>query len=213
MSSAAASAAAKAAVKEARKWLARGMSTEEWRLAGRIEVDTTAKDGVFLVSTPPEDPVRLEHVPTGRKLAVPFSSMETDFASVPKAAQRLGAKSPALHLRPRDYELAAFFHDQLYAAGWCWAVQRERAVKVPVTKTQADAMLFVALECCGATHADGLAYHGAVSLFGGKAWKRCRERPESWPELFSAEGKEEKAETRQDAASPEEERSVSHGCE
>ena len=182
---AAAVAAAKAAVREAKKLLARTMYTAEWKLCGRIEADTVEQEGMWLVSTPPEDPLRLEHVPTGRALVVPFSSMETDFASVPRAAQGIGGK--ALHLKPRDYERSAYLHDQLYAAGWCWAVRKgedARAVKVPVSKAAADAMLFCALECEGATLADGLAYHGGVALFGGPAWRRCRREKAEWPEMF-----------------------------
>lgn len=180
---------AKAAVREGKKLLARTMNTEEWRMAGHIEVDTTDEEGRWLVSTPPDDPLRLVHLPTGRKLVVPFCSMVSDFASVPEAIQWIAKQSTLFHMRPRDYEYSAYLHDQLYCAGWCYAVHKGHAVRVPVTKRQADAMLFIALECEGATLADGLAYHSAVSCFGGRAWRKCRAATPEWPPLF---GKAEK---------------------
>lgn len=171
-------------VNAGRKLLERTMSTEEWKLAGTIEVCEEVRPGVWQVTTPADDPLRLEHVPTGRKLAVPFRMMESDFASVPEAAQKLGSYSRALHLAPRSFEKAAFFHDQLYDAHWCWAVADGKAVQVPVTRRQADAILFICLECLGATVADGLAYHGAVSLFGGPHWERSSQMATDWPKLF-----------------------------
>ena len=177
------SGAAAVVLQAVKSLLSRVMDSADWRLHGLLQVESIMGKGRWMVSTPRSDPVRLEHVPTKRNLVVPFSAMEMDFASVPALAQRIGVK--ALHLRPRDYERAAFLHDQLYAAGWCWATEDGVAVKVPVSKKQSDAILFVALECSGATWADGLAYHSAVHLFGRKAWKRCRKQGAEWPELFA----------------------------
>lgn len=186
--SAAATAAAKVALQEARKFLARPMHTDEWRLAGRIEVVAELEPGRrWLVKTPQADPLRLEHIPSGYKLVVPFREMETDFASIPELARRLAGKAKALHLEPMDYAKSAFFHDQIFAAAWCWCVRAGLAIRVTVTKRQADAILFVCLECEGATWADGLAYHGGVSLFGQKAWRAARKRNESWWPVFEDE--------------------------
>lgn len=188
MSNAAAAAAAKIVLKEARSLLARPMRTDEWRLLGEIQLVKEVSPGRWLVRVPSENPLRLEHVPTGMLLVGAFREMETDFASVPKSVQKIAKDSKVLHLNPRDYELAVFSHDQDYAAGWCWAVWNGCAVKVTLTKGQADAKMYVMLECCGATYADGLAYHGGVALFGGKAWKRCRREKSSWPEMFGDGG-------------------------
>ena len=184
---AAAAAGSKAARKELRKFFEQELSTDQWRLAGRYDAEPRG-GGWYLVKIDPSDPLRLEHVPTGQKLVVPFREMTTDFASVPRLVQSLSKSAELVHFQATSYRDAALLHDMLYAAAWCWAVKGGRAVKAKVTKGQADAALFVALECSGATLADGLAYHGAVTLFGGAPWKHCRQKPAEWPELFGMDG-------------------------
>lgn len=176
-------AGAKESGKALLKFLGRELSTDEWRLAGRYEAEPKG-GGLYLARIDPADPLRLEHLPTGQKLVVPFREMETDFASVPRILQSLAGGSSVLHLQPTSYKDAALFHDELYAAAWAWAVKGGRAVKVPISKRQADAVLFVGMECSGATVADGLSYHGAVALFGGDAWRTCRRETPAWPVLF-----------------------------
>ena len=182
------SAAAVAIAKDTvRRFLGRELSTKEWRLAGKYGAEPCG-DGVFAITIDTADPLRIEHVPSGQKIVVPFKATTSDFASIPRMLQSLGEKSETLHLLPTSYKDAALIHDMLYEAGWCWAVKDGRAVRVPVTKSQADAALFVALECSGATLADGLAYHGAVTLFGGRAWKRCRNAKTEREPLFCEGG-------------------------
>lgn len=180
-------ATAKVTVRAARKLLGRTMHAKEWRLAGTFEKVREVRPGVWLVRIPPEDPLRLEHIPTGWKIVFPLREMETDFASVPKMAQWIGKALAELHLEPRAFEKAALFHDGGYAVAFVFVVHRSRAVKVSITKRQADAILFVALECQGATVADGLSYTTAVELFGKGAWTRCREHPEGWPPMYGEE--------------------------
>ena len=188
MSGTTAMATAKVTVRAARKLLGRTMHAKEWRLAGTFEVvGQNPFKMMSLVRIPPEDPLRLEHIPTGWKIVFPLREMETDFASVPKMAQWIGKALEELHLEPRSYEKAALFHDGCYAAAFVFVVHRSRAVKVAITKRQADAILFVALECQGATVADGLSYTTAVELFGKGAWTRCREHPEGWPPMYGEE--------------------------
>ncbi|MBR6021664.1 MAG: hypothetical protein IK066_04515 [Kiritimatiellae bacterium] len=177
-----------------KKLLDRAMFTAEWRLEGKIDVGEEVRPGWWRVTVPTDNPLRLVHVPTGRKIVVPFREMETDFASVPAAAQAVGDKVGALHVRPRDYEEGAFFHDELYEAGWAWAVMtvevdgkpQPMAIRVPVTKEQADAALFCCLQCRGATLADGMAYGGAVALFGKSHWEAARKKSPAWPETICA---------------------------
>ncbi len=182
-----AAAGAKEARAALRRFFSKQLSTDQWKLAGRYDTEPKG-GGWWLAKIDPSDPLRLEHV-SGQKLVVPFAEMLTDFASVPRLVQSLSG-GDVLHLKATDYRDAALFHDMLYAAAWCWAVKAGRAVKVHVTKAQADAVLFVALECSGATMADGLAYHGAVALFGGGPWRRCRAQRPEWPPLLRAPGKE-----------------------
>lgn len=176
-------AGAKEARAAIRNFLSRELSTDCWRVAGRYDTEPRG-DGWFLARIDQTDPLRLEHLPTGQKLVVPFAESLTDFASVPKLLQRLSRGQDVLHLQATSYPDAALFHDMLYEAAWCYAVKSGRAVRVPVTKAQADAVLYIAMECAGATFADGLAYHGAVSLFGGEAWKRCRAKTPEWAPLL-----------------------------
>lgn len=178
-----ASAGVKEARKSLRKFFGKELSTDVWRLAGRYDTEPKG-DGWYLARIDPADPLRLEHLPSGRKLVVPYKELLTDFASVPRLVQSLSGGSSIVHFKATDYKDAALIHDMFYAAGWCWAVYKGRAVKVPVTKRQADAALFVGLECSGATLADGLAYHGAVTLFGGGPWRRCRAQTPEWEPLF-----------------------------
>ena len=166
--------------------LSRKMHTDEWRVDGEIVPVREVEPGRWLVRVPRENPLRLKSVHDFRRVAV-YAEMETDWASVPACAQRLGDLFPALHLHPRDFEHAVFGHDMDYEAGACWCVWRRRAVWVPLTKRQADAKLFVMLECAGATWADGLAYHGGVSLGGRAAWRKCRRNKADWPLLFGGE--------------------------
>jgi len=184
---AAAAAGAKAARKELRRFFGKALSTDQWKLAGRYDAEPRG-DGWYLAKIDPNDPLRLEHVPTGQKLVVPFKELLTDFASVPRLVQSISKSAELVHFQATSYRDASLLHDMLYAAAWCWAVKGGRAVKAKVTKGQADAALFVALECSGATLADGLAYHGAVTLFGGAPWRRCREKPAEWPELLEGNG-------------------------
>ena len=176
-----------AGAKEARKALrglfGRKMSAEDWRLVGRYDEEPRG-DGWYMVRIDPDDPLRLEHLPTGQKLVVPFAEILTDYASVPKMLQGLADGSEVLHLKATDHKDEAVFHDMLYAAAGCYAVKKHRAVWVRVTKAQADAVLYVCMKCRGATLADGLAYHGAVSLCGGPAWKKCRRENAEWPKLL-----------------------------
>jgi hypothetical protein len=167
-----------------KKLLSRTMYTAEWRLEGEIEVGEEVRPGTWLVRVPRKNPLRLLHATTGRMLVVPFAEMETDFASVPRLAQKAGRAFDALHLERRAYEKSAFFHDALYCAQWCWAVQDGVAVRVAVSKAEADSVLFVGLECEGATLADGLAYTGAVALFGAGHWEAAGKEAGKWPALF-----------------------------
>ena len=178
-----AGAGAKEARKALRRFFGRELSTDEWKLAGRYDEEPKG-DGWFLARIDPADPLRLEHLPSGQKLVVPFKEILTDYASVPRLVQSVSAGADVVHFQATDYKDAALLHDMLYAAAWCWAVKNGRAVRVPVTKRQADGALYIALECSGATLADGLAYHGAVSLFGGGPWRRCRAQTPEWEPLF-----------------------------
>lgn len=180
---------AKEAYKAVKRLLGHELSADGWRLAGRFD-DEPRSDGWYIAHIDPSDPLRLEHVPTGRKLVVPFAKMLTDYASVPRLLQAVGKSSDVLHLDPTRYKAAALFHDELYAAAKAIAVSNvtlkngrteARAVVVTISRRQADAVLYVCMECMGATLADALAYHGAVSLFGGRAWKLCRQGDEQWP--------------------------------
>ena len=197
---------------EGKKLLERAMYTAEWRLEGEIAVGEEVRPGWWRVAIPQDNPLRLVHVPTGRKIVVPFREMETDFASVPEVAQKLGGAFKALHVKPRSYEKSAVFHDELYEAGWVWVVMtvevdgkpQAMALRVPVERSQADAILFVCLECQGATLADGLSYHGAVSLFGESHWEEARKKAPAWPEtIAAAEGRPETPLPDPDAAEPE----------
>ena len=167
----------------AKKLLGRTLEGDGWELLGRY-VATSVGAGRYHVTVNRHDPPRLRHVELGQALVIPWATMETDFASVPEAVQHVAANSKILHLDPRAYELPALLHDALYAAGWCWAVWQGRAVRVEVTKAQADSVLYQALRCANATVADALAYYGAVSVFGGRPWRDWRRNPPEWPALY-----------------------------
>ena len=167
-------------------FLSRELSTEVWRMAGRFEAEPLG-GGLYLAKIDPDDPLRLEHLPSGQKLVVPYREMETDFASVPRIIQRLTRDSSLVHLQSTSYRGPALMHDEFYTAAWAWVVKAGRRVRVPVSKRQADACLFIGLECKGASVADGLAYHGGVALFGGPAWRQCRRDQAKWPEMFGKE--------------------------
>jgi hypothetical protein len=181
MSGATTKAVATLALRNAKDLLSSLMHTEEWDLCGEIHPEKTG-DQTWMVSTPKENPLRLVHLPTGRMLVVPFARMETDFASVPKFLQRLGGK--VFHFKPTDYKLSAFFHDQVFAAGGVIVVFARRRLFVKISMRQANAILFVCMECEGATWGDGIAYHSAVTLFGRRAWTKCRKENAQWPPLF-----------------------------
>lgn len=158
--------------------LGRKLKTDKWKLRGTFRAEPTDKKGLYTITVPEKDPLRLVHVASGRALVVPYRKFESDFASVPAMVRALFGKVSALHLEPRDYEEPVVMHDAFYGAGWCWAVRTvegdgkavREAVRVPMSKEQADAALFVGLECKGATLADGVAYHGGVAIFGGRRW-------------------------------------------
>lgn len=176
-------AGSKEARKALRSFFGRKMSTEDWRLVGRYD-EEPRDDGWYMVRIDPDDPLRLEHVPTGQKLVVPYREILTDYASIPKLLQGIADDSEVVHLHATDHKDEAVFHDMLYDAAWCYAVKGGRAVVVPVSKRQADAVMYVAMKCRKATLADCLSYHGALSLFGGKAWRKCRREQSRWPVLL-----------------------------
>lgn len=154
-----------------------------WRLEGKFELEPIGK-GRFLVRLDPADPLRLRHLPTGRCLCPAYREFETDLASVPAIAKRIGRHFESLHLESDSYVRDAIFHDALYEAGWCWVVQDGQASRATVTRAQSDAILYLCLCCDGATVADGIAYHAGVRLGGASHWRDARRDTAKWPLLF-----------------------------
>lgn len=192
---------AKVAGKALLKLLGKPLKTDKWELRGTYTAEPTDRKGVYLVTVPEDDPLRLVHVASGRAIVIPWKRFESDFASVPAMVRALCGKASMLHLGPRDYEECAVLHDGFYGAGWCWVartVERDgkqvvEAVRMPLEKREADAALYVGMECKGATVADGISYHAGVAMFGGKRWDRGIEEGKAatesgrWAELWAKE--------------------------
>ena len=190
---------AKVAGKALLKLLGKPLKTDKWALRGTYTAEPTDKKGVYTIIVPEDDPLRLVHLASGRAIVIPWARFESDFASVPAMVRALCGKASVLHLGPRDYEEAAVLHDGFYAAGWCWSVRTaERdgkrvveAVRMPLEKREADAALYVGMECKGATVADGISYHAGVAMFGGKRWDRGIEEGKAavesgrWAEMWA----------------------------
>jgi len=190
---------AKVAGKVLLELLGRKLKTDKWELRGTYTAEPTERKGVFLVTVPEDDPLRLVHVASGRAIVIPWKRFESDFASVPAMVRALCGKAKFLHLEPRDYEEVALLHDGFYGAGWCWVArtaerggkQVVEAVRVPLEKREADAALYVGMECKGATVADGISYHAGVAMFGGKRWDRGIEEGKAavesgrWAEMWA----------------------------
>lgn len=175
------------ALKAARRELARKagerLCSRTWRLEGGAALDSAGK-GLWTARIYPADALRLRHVPSGRCICPAFREMETDLASVPEIAKRVARHFPALHLEADSYARSAIFHDALYEAGWCWVVEGRKASRAPVTRAQADAILYLCLCCEGATAADGFAYHAGVRAGGASHWRKARRETATWPLLF-----------------------------
>lgn len=170
--------------KELRKQAAKPMHSTDWRLEGEFVLEELGK-GWWHIRLNPEDPLRLHHLPSGRCLCPAYREMDTDLASIPAAVRLAGQAVSCLHLKRDSYPRSASFHDALYYAGWCWAVENGRASRAPVTREQTDAILYLCLQCEGATAADGLAYHSGVRLGGASHWAASRKETPSFPVLFA----------------------------
>lgn len=171
-----------AAVRAARKALASPMRPGGWALEGGLVLEPRGK-GLWHATLDPADPLRLRHLPTGRCICPAYREMDTDLASVPRIAQAAGKASKALHLAPDAFPKSAVFHDAGYAAGWFWVVADGVAREAPVTRAQADAILYLGLSCEGATFADGIAWHSGVRLGGASHWL-ADPAAAGWPLLF-----------------------------
>ena len=88
---------------------------------------------------------------------------------------------------PKDYfDLEPFgvhlpswgFHDAAYARRGCWwrANDDSEWLWLTLTRKQADMLLFQMLPATGGKNLEVRAVYAAVRAFGGKAWKRHRER-------------------------------------
>lgn len=174
------------ALKTARKELARKaaepLHSRDWRLEGAFPLEARGK-GRWHLRLDPADPLRLRHLPSRRCLCPAFREMDTDLASIPALARLAGKPFKALHLKPDSFPRSAVFHDALYDAGWCWAVEFGIASRARVTRAQADAILYLCLGCEGATCADGLAWHSAVRAGGAGHWL-ADPAAAGWPLLF-----------------------------
>lgn len=170
-----------AALKDARRRLAEKVVCEDWRLEGAFPLEARGK--LWHLALDPADPLRLRHVPTGRCLCPPFREFDTDLASIPALLQKATRASRTLHLQADSFPRSAAFHDALYDAHWCWAVEEGRALRAPVTRAQADAILYLCLASEGATVADGMTYHAAVRAVGERHWRLAPDAP-AWPPLF-----------------------------
>lgn len=172
-----------AALRAARKRLGEQVPCPDWRLEGAFPLQARGK--LWHLALDPADPLRLRHVPTGRCLCPPFREFDTDLASIPALLQKATRASRTLHLQADSFPRSAAFHDALYEAHWCWVVADGLALRSPVTRAQADAILYLSLASEGATVADGMTYHAAVRAAGARHWRLATDAP-AWPPLFES---------------------------
>jgi hypothetical protein len=139
----------------------------EWR--GHLIAEAEGKG--WRVRTDPADPCRLFVAETGLEYRWD-GEFWSDGGSIPKAFQ--GAKH--LRLRPDSFPRSYFLHDDVYAN---WRVfVREDGTKewrrVPVTRLEADTLLYVGLVAECATALEARVIFRAVRMFGHHAWNAHR---------------------------------------
>lgn len=155
-----------------------------WRWEGEYALEPI-EENLWRIHLDPANPLLLRHVPSRRCLVPAFREMDTDLASIPDFAVRIGRHLDAVHLERDSYVRSVVMHDALYTAGWCYVVVAGLASRATVTRAQADAILFLGLACEGATAADGFAYHAGVRLGGASHWAAARKITPQWPTLFA----------------------------
>lgn len=170
------------ALKAARRRLKEPIPCDDWRLEGTVCLEKKGA-GLWRATIDPADPLRLRHVPTGRCLCPAFREFDTDLASIPWLLQKATRGSETLHLQADSFPESVVFHDSIYTVHWCWVVVGGEATRAPVTRAQADAILYLCLACQGATIADGMAYHAGVRASGASHWRIPDGAPQ-WPPLF-----------------------------
>lgn len=171
------------ALKAVRRRLREPIPCDDWRLEGSVKLEKKGA-GLWRATIDPADPLRLRHVPTGACLCPAFREFDTDLASVPALLQKATSGSETLHLQADSFPESVVFHDALCSVHWCWVVFGGEATRAPVTRAQADAILYLCLACQGATIADGMAYHAGVRAFGASHWHLDPDAPQ-WPPLFA----------------------------
>ena len=142
----------------------------EWRGA----LTARAEGRGWRVANGAADPCRLYVSEVGLEYAF-GNDFWSDGGSIPRPVQ--GAKH--LRLKPDSFPRAYFLHDFLYARAT--AHVREpggKWVQVPVTRLEADTLLYCGLVAEGATALEARLIFRAVRLFGEKAWKAHRKAAE-----------------------------------
>jgi len=102
------------------------------------------------------------------------AGFDTDFASVPRGLWNLYPPDGA-------YSPAAFIHDALY-----WHQATAETDGKPVTRSQADAVFYEAMEALGINWVTRSILYRAVRLGGGKAWAENARKKAGLPEVFDS---------------------------
>ena len=178
---------AKRELKRARQKAQSRMECRTWQWEGRYAFEPIGEN-LWRIHLDPAAPLLLRHVPTRRCLVPAYREMDTDLASIPDFAVRIGRHLDAVHLERDSYVRSVVMHDALYTAGWCWVVVAGLASRATVTRAQADGILALGLACEGATVADCLTYHAGVRLGGASHWADARKATPQWPLLFGDPG-------------------------
>ncbi len=139
----------------------------EWH--GALEY---VQDGeLYHVRQRADDPLRLWVPELGFEYAY-RGGFDSDGGSVPKVLQDI----PRLRLKPDSFLKSYFLHDYLYAEAGCWCRAPEARVWswMPVTRSMADCLLYIALTAEDATLAESRAIFRAVRFGGAIAWHKHR---------------------------------------
>ncbi|MBQ7252299.1 MAG: DUF1353 domain-containing protein [Kiritimatiellae bacterium] len=131
--------------------------------------------GGWRVANAPDTPCRLAVDGAGIDYAFGTELFFTDGGSIPKPVQ--GVKH--LRLAPDSFPKTYFLHD------WCYAHAAVLARKtggdgpwlcLPVTRLEADTLLYCGLVAEGATALEARLVFRAVRMFGRRAWAKCRKK-------------------------------------